>query len=553
VLPRILESAFFLACVFTGCAYFNTFYNARSHFAKAERIQAGRTLGDDSVAGSAVTEYDLAIEKCNKVIQHHSDSRWVDDAILLMGRSYFGKHQYSDALDKFRALADSPASDLREAATYWLGATYYELGRPEEGRQTFERLLVEFPHSPRRAEALRVQAESLVRENRVAEALTAYRRILGEFPDASDRAENLFAIGELYMQAGFFDSAYAAYDEVARTAGEFDIRLEARVLRGDALFREKRHAEALETYRTALDVGRSLPAEEKVVIELKAASCRVELGEYERAISEYEAIAETYQSSVHAAEALFKIGFIQEARYGNYTAALASYQKIKELPAASMRSVFAADADRRARELKRLVDAGLTSPAQGGDAEASGAFLLAEQFLFQETDTAKAIAQYATVEERFPGSEEAARAAFARAWLADIARAGEDSVNAQYLRVVRSYPGTEQAVGAGEILIARGLGDLVPREAMTLSVKPPKSETSPADSMARQEAPEMPENDDEDAPPLPGDPRELLRSRLRGDRGLDPRAGERGSEAAFDSLFLRDTANVAAPEPEEGS
>ncbi len=477
----LVVGALGLIALVSGCAYFNTFYNAQAHFDKAERIQESRPPGDETVAGSAVTEYDLTIEKCNKVIQRHAGSRWVDDAILLMGRAYFGKRVYPEALDKFRALVERyPDTNLRQEATFWAGVTYYRMGRIEEGKRTFQQLRAEGIPPSREAEILRVEAKAFMDADQIDEALVTYRRLIERHPGNRERVETLLELGELYMQAERFDSAYVAFDEVTRTADAFEVRLDARVLSGDALFRAGRIADGLETYRTALDVGRDLSREKRAPIELKIAECRSELGDHEAAIADYRVIAETYAGTVYAGEALFRIGFIQEMRYGEYETALATYDEMLALRGA--RSVFAEQAESRVARLRPLVSAGITTrDAQGGvDVDAEGAFLLAEQFLFQDADTLRSLQQYARVESLFAGSDVAARAAFARAWIHRARDAAPDSIVASFERILHVYPGTEQAVQAGEYLIAQGLADRIPEGAMDL-IEPVPDASDPGD------------------------------------------------------------------------
>lgn len=466
-----------------ACAYFNTFYNAQAHFTKAERIESNRDAEATTVSATAIAEYDLAIEKCNKVIQNHSNSRWVDDALLLMGRAQFGKRSFESALSTFNALSNMSDTDLREEALFWAGRAYYELDRNEEGRQTFERLMAEFPRSNRIGLVLETQARALVADGEAAAALSAYRRIVREFPGTDVRQEALFELGELYMEVGHFDSAYAAYEEVTRTADTFGVRLEARVLTGDALFREKRYEDALGTYLTALDLGQELPIEERAPIEVKIADCLTELGRLPEAIARYEEVAESYAGTVHAAEALFQIGFIHERRYGDYVKAVEVYTTASSQQGGAARSVFTTEAADRLRDLQKLIDRGITSAESGtGDAEADGALFLAEQFLFQEGDTTKAVSQYRTVMSEYPDDEISVRALYALAWLAERQGAPQDSVVALHDQVLARFPGTQQAIQSGAYLTRHGLQDRIPEGALDPIVE--EEVADPGDSLS---------------------------------------------------------------------
>ncbi len=460
-----------------SCAYFNTFYNARAHFKKAERIQKDRDE-ESGVSQSAIGEYDFAIEKCNKVIQRHSGSRWVDDAILLMGRAYFGKRDYVEALDKFQGLIDAfPKTNLRHQALFMVGLTYYRMKRPEEGRRAFDQLLGEKPDFERKDEILAIQAQSMADDGDIAGAVATYRRILREFPGSRERVQTLFNIGELYMQSDRFDSAYVAYEEAMRISDDMKLRLEAREHTADALFREKRVEEALENYRTILDLAQDLPADERVPIELKIASCLSALGDTEKALDDYKRILEASPGTVFAAEAAFQTGLIWELRFGDYTRAQESYEAIGAMGAQATRSIYGEQAESRKRNLRRLIERGITSAISdtAGGAEADGILLLAEHFLFQETDTLKALEKYEEVCERFPGTTHGARASYARAWLTSLNAAAADSSDTLFVRVLREYPGTPQALQVGEFFKERGLEALIPEGALDAPAVPADS------------------------------------------------------------------------------
>lgn len=478
--------------VVVGCAYFNTFYNAREHFKKAERAQQNVSTETGPTA-AAIREYDLTIDKCNKVIQEHEGSRWVDDAVLLMGRAYFGKREYAQALDKFRALVDGfPRSDLRAEALFMTGLTYYRLNRREEGRQTFDQLLRESPRFARRDEMLRIQAEALERDGEVEAAIAIYRSIVADYPESDRRVETLLDIGDLYMRTGVFDSAYVAFDAALREASQIEDRFAARRRRADALFREKRYEEALETYRTVLDVGTNLAREEIEPIEIRIAACVAELGDHDRAIEEYRRIAESSSGDIAAAEALFNIGLVLELDFGDYKAAVDEYDAIPRLQGAGARSIFATQAASRAKQLRKLISQGiLTREDQAKGGAGAGALLLAEQFLYQQADTLAAIEQYARVEADYPNTPEAAKAAYAQAFLKELTGAPADTTEPLWVRVLTEYPGTPQAIGAGDQLTKRGLEHLIPEGAL---VPAPRDTASVADTLATDEVSDGPQD-----------------------------------------------------------
>lgn len=109
-----------------GCGYFNSLYNANSRFADAERAA---TRGDQVAARRA---YNDAIEKAAVSYRRYPDSRWADDALLLLGRARFALAQDERvAAAMSRLLRETADEDVRAAAHAYLGAALFRLDRAD--------------------------------------------------------------------------------------------------------------------------------------------------------------------------------------------------------------------------------------------------------------------------------------------------------------------------------------------------------------------------------------------------------------------------------------
>jgi hypothetical protein len=72
-----------------GCAFYNTFYNAKASY------REGMKLKEQNQNTQARAKFDKAIEKSALVIKQWPKSRWVDDALFLVGTSYYQVGQYA--------------------------------------------------------------------------------------------------------------------------------------------------------------------------------------------------------------------------------------------------------------------------------------------------------------------------------------------------------------------------------------------------------------------------------------------------------------------------
>ena len=123
-----------LVFLLSGCAYFNIFYNAEHYYNQAVKpLESGSQVRVDLLEKS--------IEKSSKILEFHAESKYVDDALILIGKSYMYLADYTKAIRKFNELityyAESPYHD---EAVYYLGNTYRLQGEKEIAIGYFQRL-----------------------------------------------------------------------------------------------------------------------------------------------------------------------------------------------------------------------------------------------------------------------------------------------------------------------------------------------------------------------------------------------------------------------------
>lgn len=132
--------------LFAGCAYFNTFYYARQHWAEAEsaRLESEEKPGGGApvtapsesalpesppVPKRALELYEKCMKKCAKVLTDYEGSRWVDDALLLMGKCAVMRGEYATGLRKFEELIEFyPESPLVREARLQIGVAHLHEG-----------------------------------------------------------------------------------------------------------------------------------------------------------------------------------------------------------------------------------------------------------------------------------------------------------------------------------------------------------------------------------------------------------------------------------------
>ena len=100
-----------------GCAYYNTFYNIKRNFKVAEKQSARAQVsqqpgqptqparpGQPSPGNVPIQQYQTILQSCAKLLEYYPKSRWIDDALMIMGVSYYRTEEYARAERKFTEL-----------------------------------------------------------------------------------------------------------------------------------------------------------------------------------------------------------------------------------------------------------------------------------------------------------------------------------------------------------------------------------------------------------------------------------------------------------------
>jgi len=444
-----------LALALAGCAYFNTFYAAKQNFARAQKLE--RESKTERLPPDAIKYYDKAIEKAAKVIVEYGGG-WragVDDALFLMGASYYGKREYETAIGKFNELAlNYPKSKHVPEALFYTGLCYHRLRDYEMGDQIFADLLRRHPRFPRQDEMLEVSAEGRETERDLEGALRVYRRLVDGFPRSREREKALQRIGALQFDEGDFDSALVAYQMLARETRSDETYLDAQLNAGACLVRLARYDDALAIYRRLLPENpeRSEPGGR---VWLAMADAENRSGRYDDALEHLSLVIQNFENQSLATEALYLKGYTFEVYRRDYEQARQAYQQAQS---ARSSSVFKEQATRRLENLSRVQELAAADTARDVNAErlADAALKVAEFSLLDGNDPAKALEEYRAVAANYPETQAARRADYARAWILcrDL-----DSVQAAgrlLYDIADRYPESPQAKGAVDLLAELG-------------------------------------------------------------------------------------------------
>jgi tetratricopeptide (TPR) repeat protein len=238
-------------------AYFNTFYNANQGYERGIRamenqratINAERPIRIHQIPVRAgQTEFERAIEKSADILRNHDESRWVDPALELIGKSYFHLSQFFSAEQKFNEILAASDNELsRQSAIYWRGRVYLETNRYNEGIRYLNGILLseEFDWDGQIFRELHlVLAQLHVQLENWQEADEALRTGIAGFRDDVLRSRASFLHGQVLERMDMPEEAIAAYFGLSNRYPDYQLLYLSQLKRNQLLRETGEHQRA---------------------------------------------------------------------------------------------------------------------------------------------------------------------------------------------------------------------------------------------------------------------------------------------------------------------
>jgi len=450
-LPILIAAFFLLTFSSCTCIYFNTFHNIRKNFNGAE--DSRQKDGRDQARGGEVKQYNDAITKASKVLERHPTSSWVDDAL------------------------------------YIIGASYYYLGSYDKASRKFLELFANYPNSEFVPRARLLMAKAKLQLKEEAESVVLFEDIFKSDADKSMKAEAARALGEYYFEAKDYTSANEYFNSLIDSLGEESDKLRARLFVADGYFERYRFDKALENYKKGLDyspdtlqyyrimfrmaecdyflnnIAGGLDKLEKLAdeeqyydsltpIRMKMAEGYEWDGNYTDAINIYDKVVVENPGGDAAAVAYYNLGLIYQYDFEELEKARGYYQKSLE---ERRNSTVSEEATRRASKLA-LLDQYAQSSEVGAEEDTTevldqarldqltqSQFLLGELFYFDLGKPDSALHAYRVLLERYPKSRYAPKALMSMAFIERTEYADSSASDSLLRQVLTKYARYDEA------------------------------------------------------------------------------------------------------------
>lgn len=349
-----------LALLFTSCgAYFNTFYNTKKYFNEAKKEREKRQ--GDTPSSNEQNKYNQTIEKASKILELYPNSKYVDDAVMILGECFYYKAEYVKAERKFEELITYfPTSPYFASAQFWFGKTKIKLKDYLGARFTLQEVVNNSGFkNDLRDEAQFHLGEIQFEQGYFLEAEREYKKAAESADNKAIKSRAYFQLGKSQIKIQDYPQAVESFRQTIKNSPDKRFVYEAKLNLGTA-------TKLAGNYREASDILLELLEEQSFkdqhgFVKLELADCLYRegkslleklkgadvehLGKIEQALDEYKKISLEYKKTDAAAKAYFEIARIYEEDFGDFASAKDYYEKVKlespkalDVPAATQKA-----------------------------------------------------------------------------------------------------------------------------------------------------------------------------------------------------------------------
>ncbi|MBK9403440.1 MAG: tetratricopeptide repeat protein [Ignavibacteria bacterium] len=326
-------------------AYFNKFFIASEDYETAMEEYRTALITEYSrrldslaitppVSASVKDKLNKSIERASKIIQFHKNSKYIDQAVLLIGKSYYYMGDYFNAERKFdEFLSKLSSSQLADEAILFLGRTRIKLGKYDEGKNILSELAKNSSDKEIKSLATRDLGILLFNKGNIEDAINDFKASI-EFTNSKERkAEGQFILAKVLSQYNPSLSA-KEYSKVTDYTSDFDLSFFARLNAAKGMIFNKSFISADETLADLRKKYRDVPSFTQLV-DLEIANSLYGQNKIKDAKNKYFEIIVKYAGSVSAADAYYYLGKHEEEKNDNYLYALVNYKKAESENASS--------------------------------------------------------------------------------------------------------------------------------------------------------------------------------------------------------------------------
>ena len=322
---KILVFAF-IVFLFSGCVYYNIFFNALKYFDDAQAI----SLNDKGrPTSAAIQNYNKTIKRCGLVLTEYKDSKWADDALFLLARAmYYKGTNHIQALEKFEDLVNYyPQSEHVPQAKIYIAKTNHKLKKEKEAYKLLQEYLTDPEFKDLHSSIYLILANYHLEDEDFIQTEYFLQKIIDKYPKSEEYENAFFDLGKTYHISEDYEKSNEVFFDLLKAKVSKKNKLDARFFIADNYL-------LLNDFDTSYEYIKKLLKDEYrqeniTKIQLLKARCLVKLGRIDEASELFDIIKEDNKRTKISAEAYFYLGEMHFNVTRDYEKAIENYNFVK--------------------------------------------------------------------------------------------------------------------------------------------------------------------------------------------------------------------------------
>ena len=210
----LLASIALLVSCANFSAYFNTFYNAKEQFERAEVIR--KKSDSNQLPKTALDLYQSSIEKSKYILTEYPEVRFRKEAFLLIVKSHFFKSEFIETNQALSAMSLEFENEIMSEIRYWTALVKWKEGRIQPAINSLIDLSEEDIHKSLKSKVYLSIAEIYFEQNLNEKSMDYLELAAKSIKDRSEKDQIYFRIADLSFKQADYKRSLFAYKEVIK-------------------------------------------------------------------------------------------------------------------------------------------------------------------------------------------------------------------------------------------------------------------------------------------------------------------------------------------------
>ena len=238
ILVQLINKSLIILTLFlSSCVYYNTFYNAQNSFNQAIKIidnESSKNYQDNfKISNTAKKLLNESISSSNLVIKDFPESKYVDDALYYMGRSYYTLGEIYKSEKYFKLLIDNHInSEFYDETRIWLQYSKLKLNLKDSIFFEIQKIESDLKSKKNIDDKIyyllyNLKGEFYIIENNFDDAFIEYEKSLNFIKNRSQKIMMYSKLSSIYEKANDYNKAISYLEKIQSISNDKDIKIES--------------------------------------------------------------------------------------------------------------------------------------------------------------------------------------------------------------------------------------------------------------------------------------------------------------------------------------